>query len=159
LNSSRNRLRLENQQRDFFRWLINLIITCVRKCWPLLDTNIFNNENRVYLFLGLNTYLFQVLYNLYFLPLQFHFLSNLIHVVYEKTEMVPLSDFPSKTNVHPRFFCHVVVWMLLEMMCKELGSGLQIFRYPMTWVDVSFGQKIRRRYNFRLFIYHRYQIW
>jgi hypothetical protein len=25
-------------------------------------------------------------------------------------------------------FCHVLVWMLLETMCKELGSGLQIFR-------------------------------
>jgi hypothetical protein len=53
-------------------------------------------------FLGLNTYLPPVLYDLYFLPPQFHFLSNLVPVVYEKTEMVPPSDFPSKTNVHPR---------------------------------------------------------
>jgi hypothetical protein len=43
-----------------------------------------------------------VLYNLYFLPPQFHFLSNLIPVVYEKTGMVPPSNFSSKTNVHPR---------------------------------------------------------
>jgi hypothetical protein len=27
-------------------------------------------------------------------------------------------------------FCHVVVWMLLETMCKELGSGLQILGLP-----------------------------
>jgi len=45
-----------------------------------------------------------VLYDLYFLPPQFHFLSNLVPVVYEKTEMVPPSNFPSKTNVHPRHF-------------------------------------------------------
>jgi hypothetical protein len=43
-----------------------------------------------------------MLYDLYFLPHQFHFLSNLVPVVYEKTEMVPPSDFSSKTNVHPR---------------------------------------------------------
>jgi hypothetical protein len=55
-------------------------------------------------------YLPPVLYNLYFLrndsythffyflPHQFHFLSNLVSVVYEKTEMVPPSDFPSKTK-------------------------------------------------------------
>jgi len=66
---------------------------------------------------------------------QFHFLSILVSVVYEKTEMVPPSDFPSTHGV----FCHVVVWMLLETMCKELGSELQIFRYPMTLVNVSFG--------------------
>jgi hypothetical protein len=45
-----------------------------------------------------------VFYDLYFLLPQFHFLSNLVPVVYEKTEMVPLSDFPSKTNVHPQHF-------------------------------------------------------
>jgi len=43
-----------------------------------------------------------VLYDLYFLPPQFHFLSNLVPVVYEKTEMVHPSNFPSKTNVQPR---------------------------------------------------------
>jgi hypothetical protein len=42
-----------------------------------------------------------VLYDLYFLSPQFHFLSNLVPVIYEKTEMVPPSDFPSKTNVQP----------------------------------------------------------
>jgi hypothetical protein len=40
-----------------------------------------------------------VLYDLYFLPPQFYFLPNLIHVVYEKTKIVP----SSKTNVQP---CH-----------------------------------------------------
>jgi len=60
-------------------------------------------------FLGLNTYLPPVLYDLYFLPPQFHFLSNLVPVVYEKTEMVPPSDFPSKTNVHPRHWTCVGV--------------------------------------------------
>jgi hypothetical protein len=34
-----------------------------------------------------------VLYDLYFLPSQFHFLSNLVPVVYEKMEIVPPSDF------------------------------------------------------------------
>jgi hypothetical protein len=43
-----------------------------------------------------------VFYDLYFLPPQFYFLSNLVHVVYEKTEMVPPSNFLSKTNVQPR---------------------------------------------------------
>jgi hypothetical protein len=43
-----------------------------------------------------------VLYDIYFLPPQFHFLSNLVPVVYEKTEMVPPSNFPSKTNVQSR---------------------------------------------------------
>jgi hypothetical protein len=52
--------------------------------------------------IGLNTYLLPVLYNLYFLPLQFYFLPNLVPVVYEKTEMIPPSNFPSKTNVQPR---------------------------------------------------------
>jgi hypothetical protein len=33
-----------------------------------------------------------------FLSHQFYFLSNFVHVLYEKTEMVP----PSKTNVQPR---------------------------------------------------------
>jgi hypothetical protein len=51
---------------------------------------------------GLNIYLSHVLYYLYFLFPQFHFLSNLVHVVYEKTEIVPPSDLQSKTNVHPR---------------------------------------------------------
>jgi hypothetical protein len=45
-----------------------------------------------------------VLYDLYFLPHQFHFLSNLVPVVYEKTKMVSSSDFSFKTNVHPRHF-------------------------------------------------------
>jgi hypothetical protein len=52
--------------------------------------------------LGLNSLYTHVLYDLYFLPPQFHFLSNLVPVVYEKTEMVPPSNFPSKTNVQPR---------------------------------------------------------
>jgi hypothetical protein len=43
-----------------------------------------------------------MLYDLYFLLIQFHFLSNLVPVVYEKTEIVSPSDFPSETNVHPR---------------------------------------------------------
>jgi hypothetical protein len=43
-----------------------------------------------------------VLYHLYFLPSQFYFLPNLVPVVYEKTEMVPSSNLPSKTNVQPR---------------------------------------------------------
>jgi hypothetical protein len=55
-----------------------------------------------YIFLGLNTYLPHVLYDLYFLTSQFHFLSNLVSVVYEKTEIVPPSYFPFKTNVQPR---------------------------------------------------------
>jgi hypothetical protein len=46
--------------------------------------------------------LYKDLYDLYFLPHQFQFLSNSVPVIYEKTEMVPPSDFPSKTNVHPR---------------------------------------------------------
>jgi hypothetical protein len=54
--------------------------------------------------LGINTYLPFVLYDIYFLSHQFHFLSNLLLVEYEKAEMVPPSDFPSKTNVHPRHF-------------------------------------------------------
>jgi hypothetical protein len=55
-----------------------------------------------YIFLGLNTYLPHVLYDLYFLPSWFYFLSNLVHVVYEKTKMVHVSNFLSKTNVQPR---------------------------------------------------------
>jgi hypothetical protein len=53
-------------------------------------------------YFGLNTYLPHVLYDLYFLPHQFYFLPNLVHVVYEKMEMVPPSNFSSKTNVQPR---------------------------------------------------------
>jgi hypothetical protein len=60
-----------------------------------------NNNNKIK---GLNSIYTHVLYDLYFLPHQFHFLSNLIPVVYEKTKMVPPSDFPSKTNVQPRHF-------------------------------------------------------
>jgi hypothetical protein len=45
---------------------------------------------------GLNTYLPIVLYDLYFLSSQFYFLSNLIPMVHEKTEMVPPSNFPSR---------------------------------------------------------------
>jgi hypothetical protein len=43
-----------------------------------------------------------VLYDLYFLLSQFYILPNLVPVVYEKTEMVPPSNFSSKTNVQPR---------------------------------------------------------
>jgi hypothetical protein len=43
-----------------------------------------------------------VLYDLYFLPPQFYFISNLVYMVYEKTKMVPPSNFPSKINVQPR---------------------------------------------------------
>jgi hypothetical protein len=43
-----------------------------------------------------------VLYELYFLPPQFYFVSKLVPVVWEKTEMVHPSNFPSKTNVQPR---------------------------------------------------------
>jgi hypothetical protein len=56
-----------------------------------------------FFFFRLNTLYTPVLYDLYFLSPQFHFLSNLVLVVYEKTEMIHPSDFPSKTNVHP---CH-----------------------------------------------------
>jgi hypothetical protein len=51
---------------------------------------------------GLNTYVTLVLCDLYFLPPQFYFLSNLVPVVYEKMEMVPPSNFSSKTNVQSR---------------------------------------------------------
>jgi len=52
--------------------------------------------------LGLNTYLAPLLYELYFLLPQFCFVPKLVPVVWEKTEMVPPSNFPSKTNVQPR---------------------------------------------------------
>jgi hypothetical protein len=48
------------------------------------------------------TYLPLMLYDLYFLSHQFYFLLNLVHVVYEKTEMILPSDFSFKTNVQPR---------------------------------------------------------
>jgi len=53
-------------------------------------------------FLVLNTYLAPVLYELYFLPPQFCFVTKLVPVVWEKTKMVPPSNFPFKTNVQPR---------------------------------------------------------
>jgi hypothetical protein len=40
---------------------------------------------------------------LYFLPHKFSFLSKVVPVVWEKIEMVPPSNFSSKTNVQP---CH-----------------------------------------------------
>jgi len=49
------------------------------------------------------TYTFLCFRTFIFCSLNFLFLSNLIHVVWEKTEMIPLSNFPSKTNVQP---CH-----------------------------------------------------
>jgi hypothetical protein len=50
-----------------------------------------------------------VLYELYFLPSQFYFISKLVHVVWENTEMVPPSNFLSKTNVQPRHLTGVGV--------------------------------------------------
>jgi len=44
-----------------------------------------------------------------FCPHQFYFLLNLVPVVYEKTEMVHLSNFPFKTNVQPRHLTGVGV--------------------------------------------------
>jgi len=93
-----------------------------------------------------------------FCPLSFTF-YQIWYMWYMKRRKwyLRLISRPKLTSTHG-IFCHVVVWMLLETMCKELGSGLQNFRYPMTWVDISFGREIRRMYDFRLFIYHKYQI-
>lgn len=70
-----------------------------------------------------------MLYDLYFLPPQFHFLSNLVPVVYEKTEMVPPSNFSSKTNVQPRHSTGVSVHTSAILRAYEnLYNHIQLFK-------------------------------
>jgi hypothetical protein len=63
-------------------------------------------SNQLLYILWLNSLYTLVLYNLYFLSPQFHFLANLVPVVYEKTEMVLSSD--SRQNLTSS---HVILQM------------------------------------------------
>jgi len=58
----------------------------------------------IYIYIGLSTFLPPVVSNFYFLPTVLHFFfSQMVLVLLEKTEIVPPSNFLSKTNGLP---CH-----------------------------------------------------
>jgi hypothetical protein len=80
-------------------WLISGPV--VIQWWSRVDVFLICFFNSLIKKIGLNSLYTHVLYDIYFLPHQLHFLPNLVPVVYEKTEMVPPSNFPSKTNVQP----------------------------------------------------------
>jgi len=82
-----------------FLWLFDLLIFLLLLHLFFLCVIFYLRSHQ---YIGLNKLDTPMLYDLYFLPPQFCFVPKLVPVVWKKTEMVPPSNFRSKTIVQPR---------------------------------------------------------